>query len=177
MCYNRAMEWEKITNIILIASFAVLAIFVVLGITQWISRGSLKKVDKQLLYMPIPLVLMLVVYLVCDKLLPNLFPGLMPTRPDGSGEPSFPSTHVMVVATIFFVVITALPKYIKSKPLRIFFEIALLVLTSLVATGRIMANKHTVIDVIGAVIFAFIFTEIYHQCIKKHKVNKEPNHE
>lgn len=171
------MEWEKITNVILISSFAVLAIFVVLGIIQWISRGSLKKVDKQLLYMPIPLVLMLIVYLVCDKLLPNLFPGLMPTRPDGSGEPSFPSTHVMVVATIFFVVITALPKYIKSKPLRIIFEIALLILTSLVATGRIMANKHTIVDVVGAVIFAFIFTEIYHQCIKKHKVKKEPNHE
>ena len=167
------MEWEKITDIILISSFAILAIFVVLGIVQWISRGSLKKVDKQILYMPVPLALMLIVYLVCDKVLPQLLPDVMPTRPDGSGEPSFPSTHVMVVTTIFFVVITALPKYIKSKPLRIIFEIALFILASLVATGRILANKHSLVDVIGAVVFAFIFTEVYHQCIKKRKPKKE----
>lgn len=163
------MNWDTITNIILISSFAVLAIFVVLAIIQWISRKSIKKIDKQLLWMPIPLIVMIIVYLVFDKLLPQIFPDAMPTRPDGSGEYSFPSTHVMVVTTIFFIVSTALPKYIKSKTVCIIFDIVMFALASLVATGRVLANKHSVIDVIGAVVFAFIFLEIYILCLKKHK--------
>ena len=161
------MDWDKATDAILISSFAVLAIFVVLGLIQWISRRSLKKVDKQLLFMPIPLILMVIVYLVCDKVLPQFFPDFMPTRPNGSGEYSFPSTHVMVVTTIFFVVITALPKYIKSKPVRYILEIIMFALASIVATGRVLSNMHSIVDVIGGVVFAFIFTGIYSQCLKK----------
>lgn len=169
------MDWDKITDIILISSFAVLAIFVVLAIIQWVSRKSFKKIDKQLLWMPVPLIVMLAVYLIFDKLLPQLFPGVMPTRPDGSGEPSFPSTHVMVVATIFFLVSMALPKYIKSKTICIIFDVVMFALASLVASGRVLANKHSVIDVIGAIVFAFIFLEIYILCLKKHK--KKAKHE
>jgi undecaprenyl-diphosphatase len=97
----------------------------------------------------------------------------MPTRPDGSGEPSFPSTHVMVVSTIFFCVSAALPKYIKSKVALFLIYLVMFVLASLVATGRIVSGKHSCIDVIGAAIFAFIFYEIYYYCIHHNKSKKE----
>ena len=103
------MQWDKITNIILIASFAVLLIFIILAIIQWIQRKSLKKVDKELLWFPLPLALMAITYIVFDKFL------ICNTRPDGSGEASFPSTHVMVATTIFLLTAIVLPKYIKSK--------------------------------------------------------------
>lgn len=167
------MEWTKITDIILIASIVILGLFAILGLIQWISCKSLKKVDKQILWMILPMVLMAIVYLVCDKFLtPDKF-SFMPTRPDGSGEPSFPSTHVMVVTTIFFCVSAALPKYIKSKPALIILDIVMFGLASLVATGRILSNKHSYVDVIGAVVFAFIFYEIYYFCTHRKKVKKE----
>ena len=153
------MQWELITNIILISSIVILAVFATLGLAQWISRKSIKKVDKQLLWMPLPLILMVATYLICDKVLPKLF-DFMPTRPNGSGEPSFPSTHVMVVATIFFVVTLALPRYIKSKTMRIFLELIMAVLIGLTCTGRVAANLHSIVDVVGALGFAFIFSEI-----------------
>ena len=166
------MQWELITNIILISSIVILAVFAILGFAQWISRKSIKKVDRQLLWMPLPLVLMAATYLICDKLLPKLF-DFMPTRPNGSGEPSFPSTHVMVVATIFFVVTLALPKYIKSKTMRIFLELVMAILIGLTCIGRVLANMHSVVDVVGALAFAFIFSEIYHIVIKKRKKSNE----
>ena len=166
------MQWELITNIILISSIVILAVFAILGLAQWISRKSLKKVDRQLLWMPLPLILMVATYLICDKVLPKFF-DFMPTRPNGSGEPSFPSTHVMVVATIFFVVTLALPRYIKSKTMRIFLELIMAVLIGLTCTGRVAANLHSIVDVVGALGFAFIFSEIYHIIIKKRKKSNE----
>ena len=155
------MQWDKITNIILLSSFVTLAVFVVLGLYQWISRKSLKKVDKHLLWMPLPLALMAIVYVVFDKL------WILSTRPDGSGEPSFPSTHVMVVTTIFLLTAIAIRKYIKSRTMRVVLDILMLALITLVCFGRVLANMHWVSDVIGGLIFAVIFAVIYYLTIRK----------
>lgn len=155
------MQWDKATDIILISALITLAIFAGLGLYQWISRKSLKKVDRRLLFMPIPLAIMALIYFVFDKLI------ILNLRPDGSGEPSFPSTHVMVVATIFLLIAINLKTYIKQKPLRILIEILMLVLLAITCVGRVMANKHWVSDVIGGLAFAFIFSEIYYYIIKK----------
>lgn len=154
------MEWDKVTNIILITSFAVLAVFIGLGLYQWISRKSLKKVDRRILLMPIPLALMAATYFIFDKI------WILNTRPDGSGEPSFPSTHVMVVATIFFLTTLNLTKYVKQKPLQFIIELLMLILLSLTCAGRVLADKHWLSDVIGGLVFAFIFSVIYQLILK-----------
>lgn len=166
------MEWKKATDVILIASFVVLAVFAGLGLYQWISRRSLKKVDKRLLWMILPLVLMAATYLICDKVLPKFF-DFMPTRPNGSGEPSFPSTHAMVVGTIFFLAAIALPKYIKSKTACVLLDLAMLALLALVCVGRVMSNMHTATDVIAGVCFAAIFAAIYYLITRERKAKNE----
>ncbi len=149
------MQWDKITNIILITALITLGIFVILGLCQWISRKSLKKVDKELLWLPLPLALMAATYYVFDHLL------ILNTRPDGSGEPSFPSTHVMVVTTIFLLTAVILPKYIKSKIACLVLYLLMLAFVILNGVGRVLANKHWTSDVLGAVGFSFIFVAIY----------------
>ena len=168
------MNWKLITDIILISSFAVLAVFVILGICQWITRKSLKKVDKELLWMPLPLALMAITYVIFDKFL------ILNTRPNGSGEPSFPSTHVMIVSTIFFLATAILPKYVKNIVARTILEFIMVVLIALTCVGRVLSDMHWPSDVVGALIFAFIFTEIYYFIIKKgrkkHAKHLQPNH-
>jgi len=161
------MQWDKITDIILLTSFVVLAVFACLGLYQWITRKSIKKVDKRLLLMPIPLALMVITYFIFDKV------WILNTRPDGSGEPSFPSTHVMVVATIFFLTTLNLNKYVKQKSLQFVAEILMLVLLSLTCTGRILADKHWLTDVLGGLAFAFIFSIIYELTLKIGKKKHE----
>lgn len=167
------MQWDKITNIILIASFAVLLVFVVLGFAQWIKHKSLKKTDKELLWFPLPLVLMAITYVVFDKFL------ICNTRPDGSGEASFPSTHVMVVATIFLLVAIILPKYIKSKVACAVLYVFMLAFIALVSVGRVLASKHWLSDVLGALGFALIFALIYYLIIRRYKNAKhlQSNHQ
>ena len=155
------MQWETVTDVILIAAIAVLGVFGLLGLIEWISRKSLKKVDKELIGMIVPMLLMAATYFIFDKFL------ILNTRPNGSGEPSFPSSHTMVVATIFFCVMLALPKYITNKPLRIFLDIVMLALITLTTTGRVLSNMHWLSDVLGGLGFAIIFALIYY-FIKKH---------
>lgn len=157
------MQWSKITDIILIAALAVFAVFVILGLCQWIKRKSLKKVDKPLLLSLIPLSLMAVTFIIFEKFL------VLNTRPNGSGEPSFPSTHTMVVATIFLLTAIILPNYIKSKTARVIMDIVMLLFIILVSVGRVLANMHWVSDVVGGLIFAASFAVIYYLILRRAK--------
>jgi undecaprenyl-diphosphatase len=157
------MDWDKATDIILYASFAIIGIFALMGLCQLIKRKSLKKVDKQLLMMPIPLILMAIVYIVFDKFL------VLNTRPNGSGEASFPSTHTMVVGTIFLLAALALPKYIKSKATCAILDIIMLALFAVVCVGRVVSEMHWISDVIAGAVFAAIFGVIYYLTIRKSK--------
>ena len=155
------MNWDLITDIILYTSFAVLGVFAFLGLYQWIKRKSLKKVDRELLAVFPPLILMSATYFIFDKIF------ILNTRPDGSGKPSFPSSHVMTATTIFAIIALMLPKYIKSKPLRIILDLIMATLLVLLPIGRVATGKHWTSDVIAGLIFAAIFIVIYYLIIRR----------
>jgi undecaprenyl-diphosphatase len=157
------MQWKLISDVILISAFAVFAVFAILALCQLIKRRSLKKVDKQLLWAILPFALMAIAYVVFDKFI------VLNTRPNGSGEPSFPSTHVMVVATIFLVVASILPKYIKSKSACVVLDLMMLLLLFLVCAGRVFSKMHWISDVLGGLGFAAIFAGIYYLIIRRYK--------
>lgn len=160
------MDWDTISDVILATALAILGAFAMLGLYQWISRKSLKKVDRELLMFPVPLVIMVVIYVIFEKFI------ILSTRPNGSGEPSFPSTHVMIAATIFFLVAVLLPRYVKNKAICIAIDVVMLALLVLISAGRILANMHWPLDVAGGILFAIIFAEIYYLLIKPKKEKK-----
>ncbi len=157
------MQWEKVTDIILISALLVLGVFALLGLYQWITRKSLKKVDRRLLAFIPPLIIMAITYVVFDNFI------ILSTRPDGSGEPSFPSSHTMIVATIFFMAMIALPRYVRQKALCTILDIVMLVLISLTATGRVLSNKHWPMDVFCGLVFAMVFAGFYYLIAKSPK--------
>lgn len=163
------MDWDKATDIVLYAAIATVGVFVVLGLYQWITRKSLKKVDRSLLLLIIPLGLMAIVYVLFDKFI------VLNTRPDGSGEPSFPSTHAMVIATIFACTAIVLPQYLKSKTLCAVLDVVLLAFTILASVGRVLANKHWASDVIAGLVFAAVFAGTYFFLVRTFQ--KRHNHQ
>ena len=155
------MDWDKATDIMVYTALLAFAIFGVLGLYQWITRKSLRKVDKPLLMLLVPCIMVLITYIIFDHIF------VLNVRPDGSGEPSFPSTHTMLVATIFPCIAIILPNYIKQKSLVAFLDLVMLAFVILVPIGRVLANKHWVSDVIGGLIFSAIFAGIYLFLVKK----------
>ena len=169
------MQWELITNIILIFSIITLLALVCLAIYQWIDRGSLKKIDSELLWLPLPFILLVIVYFVFDKLIIlNMRPLCSEELPQYC-ESSFPSTHTMIVATIFFLTTMILPRYVKNKTHRAILEAIMVVLIALTAIGRVSSQMHWPTDIIGGVAFAFIFTEVYYLAYKKDKKKRKQN--
>ena len=160
MCYNRTMNWDKATDIMVYTALATVVVLGAMGLYQWITRKSFKKIDKPLVTLLIPLVLVVIAWLVFDKI------WVLNTRPDGSGEPSFPSTHTMITATVFFCTAILLPRYIKQKYLLILLDFIMLAFVILVPVGRVLANKHWTSDVIGGLIFSVIFAGIYFATVK-----------
>ncbi len=148
-------------------AIATAGIFAVLAIYQWITRKSFAKIDKTLLALVVPAVLVVITYFLFDHVF------VWNTRPDGSGEASFPSTHTMITATIFFCTAIILPRYIKNKPLLIFLDLIMLVFIILVPVGRVLANKHWISDCIGALIFSALFTSIYYLTVKNLERSKK----
>ena len=162
------MQWGLITDIILASAFVVVAVFACLALCQWIKRRSFTKIDLELRLASIPLILMAITYFIFDHFL------IWNTRPNGSGEPSFPSSHVMFVATVFAITAIVLPVYVKSRFARSIIYLLMLVLVVFVAVGRVLANMHWISDVIGALIFSAIFAAIYYLIIWRCRQTKSP---
>ncbi len=154
------MNWDKATDIMVYTALATAGILAVLAIYQWITRKSFKKIDKALIALIVPAILVVATYFIFDKI------WVLNTRPDGSGEPSFPSTHTMITATIFFCTAIILPRYIKQKYLLAIIDLLMLAFIILVPVGRVLANKHWTSDVIGGLIFSVIFAAVYFVAVK-----------
>ncbi len=155
------MDWIFITDTILVAAMSAMTFFGLLGLAQWVRRKSFMKIDRELRFALVPTFLMIATYFIFDRFL------IWNTRPNGSGEPSFPSSHVMLVATVFALVAMIIPKYIKTRSTRLTLDVIMLILTILVAVGRVLANMHWVSDVLGALVFAAIFALIYYLTIRR----------
>ena len=165
------MNWALVTDIILATSIAILGVFALLALYQWITRKSFKKIDPNLRAFIIPMLAMAAIYIIFDKFI------ILSVRPDGSGEPSFPSSHTMVVATIFCITALNLKYYVHQKPLRITLDVIMLILIALTAAGRILSNKHWPMDVACGLVFAVVLVGLYYLLTKKGTKNAKHLHE
>ena len=155
------MFWDILSDIIVALAILAFAAIVFTGFYQLIKRKSLKKVDREISLMAVPAILLLIVYVIFENLI------ILNTRPNGSGEPSFPSTHTMITATIFFCIAVALPRYIKSKTACIIIDAIMLILLTLLCFGRVLADMHWVSDVLAGLSFSLFFAAIYCLLIQK----------
>ena len=105
--------------------------------------------------MGVTFVLMGMIYLFFDKV---LILGYSPKDPT---KPSFPSSHVLVVWTVFLCTMASLSKVVKPKWLRPIVVILMLVLMAAMVFGRVQSGDHTVLDVIGGAGMAVILSLIY----------------
>ncbi len=153
--------WLIITDLLVGAAIITALGFAILAIIQWAQRRHFLKIDPELRWALVPFALMGVVYLVFEHLI------ILARRPNGSGEPSFPSTHVMITATVFFLTIIILPKYVKNRRARLILDILMIAAIVLVAIGRVVANMHWVTDVLGGIGFGGIFAVIYHLILQR----------
>jgi undecaprenyl-diphosphatase len=86
-------NFDKLTDLTMLFSLGVVGAFVVWGAVQLFKRKSLLKVDKDIYYFALTLIILAIIYVVFEKLIVNYRPILV----DGKLEASYPSSTTMLV--------------------------------------------------------------------------------
>lgn len=158
------MTIYKITEILGLLVFIICLFYACIGVYQLIKRKSLKKVDKEIYLVGAFYVLVLIIYVLFEKLEINYRPILI----DGKLEASFPSSHTILALCVctssFIIGEKYITKYIDVV------NIAIFVLMLLVFIGRLISGVHWLSDIIGGVIISITLIMYFitsHNYIKK----------
>lgn len=150
--------WYTISEVCGMVALLCAGGFACLGVWQWISRKSLKEVDKSLYLLAAFYVLVGIVYVLFEVIVINYRPVLV----DGVLEASYPSSHTILVCSIMLSTVAQLQGRIRKKAICLPLQILCCVLLTLTALGRIFAGVHWYTDVVaallisGALVFAYL---------------------
>ena len=157
--------WYKLTQLLGVAAIAVAGLFAVVGLVQLIQRKNLFKVDKKILMLGVIYILVILLYALFEKVPFNYRPVIL--DPAEGLEPSYPSTHTMLILTIFGTAVAVLGDYIKNAKLVLLLKIVCLVIMALTIVGRLVCGVHWFTDIAGGVIISLFFINLYRDLTKE----------
>ena len=161
--------WYKITKYLGIIPFLYCAFYGLQGIIQIVKHKSIKKVDKRLIYLGIFYVVMLALYVLCDKIVINYRPILE----DGALESSFPSSHTLLACCVCATSLLISKYYIKDQKKLRLFDYFTYVLMILLVVGRLISGVHWLTDIIGGIIISAFLVYLYYSFTYNYKKTRD----
>ena len=157
--------WYKLTQALGLLAIAVAGVFAVTGLVQLIQRKSLLKVDKKILMLGVIYILVILLYALFEKVPFNYRPVVL--DPAEGLEASYPSTHTMIILTIFGTAIGVIGDYLKNAKLVLLLKIICLVIMAVTIVGRLICGVHWFTDIAGGVIISLFFINLYRDLTKE----------
>lgn len=157
--FGEHIFWYELTQIFGYLALAVAAIFAVTGLVQLIKRHSLVKVDKKLLMLGIVYIVLIALYVLFEKIPFNYRPVIL--DPEQGLEPSYPSTHTLLILTIFGTAFSLVKDYIKNQKLLVIVKLFCLIIIALTIIGRLVCGVHWFTDIIGGVLLSIFLISLY----------------
>ena len=155
-----AEMWDKLSDLALLAAFAVAASFGLVGLIQLIRRRSLLLVSREIIGLGIAYALAGIVYLAFELYVVNYRPVLEAgqTFP----EASFPSSHTVLAFVILATAIVAWGRMLENHSViaRLLQTVAVLLLIFAVGV-RMLSGVHWLTDIVGGVIAGCVITSLY----------------
>lgn len=152
------MIWYKITEYTGYVSLLVAAGFGIIGLVQLVKRRSLFKVDKDILLLGGFYVLVMGTYALFEKVVINYRPIIM----DEGLEPSFPSTHSLLVVAIMGTAVYQIGNRVKQTGIRNLLRILAYVIIVVTVIGRLVSGVHWFTDIIAGVLLADAYIMLYY---------------
>ena len=165
--------WYQLTKMLGFLSMAVAAFFAIAGVVQLIMAGGhFFKVDRELRYLGALYVITAAIYVLFDKVAVNCRPVLEAgqTFP----EPSFPSTHTLLVFVVMGSTMILLDHYIKSRAGRRLLQIFCDAVIGVTVIGRLLSGVHWVTDIAGGILISVSLLCLYKGILEqsKHRMRK-----
>ena len=144
--------WYAVTEGFGFTAILVVFIFAGVGLFQLIRRGSLAKVDRQILAAGVLYVVVLALYVLFEFVIVNYRPVLMGT--ETFPEASFPSSHTMLICTVMGSAILLLPRYEKKRGPLLALRYACGLVIIVTVLGRLISGVHWFSDIVGGVLIS-----------------------
>ncbi|MBO4457026.1 MAG: phosphatase PAP2 family protein [Butyrivibrio sp.] len=159
--------WDKITDIMLLLAILTAGYFALMGVLQIVrDKKTFFEVDHVILALGVLYLILIVLYVLFDKIPFNYRPVLLPDEIEL--EASFPSTHTLMICTIMGSAIVAWSKIFmyEERVLRI-LKIAACAVIVIGVVGRVLAGVHWFTDIIAGLLFSATLISAYRDTLDK----------
>lgn len=146
------MTWYEITKYLGYVAIAIAAAWALVGLVQWIKRKNILAVDVKILALGVLYSITIGLYVAFTKIMINGRPIILPE--ETAVEPSFPSSHTMLVCVVSTGAIMILADYITNKGLRILVDIVLSAMAVAMIVGRLLSGAHWFTDIVAGILIA-----------------------
>ena len=150
----------RLTDWLGLVPIAVCIGFGILGLIQMIRRKSLLKVDPDIIMLGVFYVVVILGYLIFEKIVINYRPTLF----DGQ-ESSYPSSTTLLVLSVMPTLIFQVNRRMKNTALKKVIIILSMLFTAFMVIGRLVSGVHWLTDIIGSVFLSAGLYLIYRSCV------------
>ena len=150
----------RLTDWLGLVPIAVCISFGILGLIQMIRRKSLLKVDPDIIMLGVFYVVVILGYLIFEKIVINYRPTLF----DGQ-ESSYPSSTTLLVLSVMPTLIFQVNRRMKNTALKKVIIILSVLFTAFMVIGRLVSGVHWLTDIIGSVFLSAGLYLIYRSCV------------
>ena len=144
-------DWLGLVPLCIAAGFALL------GLSQWIRRGHLLKVDRSILALGGFYITVLAVYVFFEQAVVNYRPVLI----DGALEASYPSSTTMLVICVMSTACLQFHQRIRSAILNRCVTTAAAVFMIFMVIGRLVSGVHWFTDIVGGILLSAGLVMLY----------------
>lgn len=144
-------DWLGLVPIIVCIGFGIL------GLSQWIKRKSIRKVDRDVLALGGFYIITLVAYLFFERVLVNYRPVLI----GGILEVSYPSSTTMLVMCVMPTAMMQLSSRVKNRALRNTVVVIITVFIAFMVMGRLISGVHWFTDIVGGMLLSAGLVAMY----------------
>ena len=163
-CFHRLtgvnMSLYTITDWLSLVPLGLAAGFALLGLTQWVGRKSLRRVDRSILALGGFYGAVVAAFLFFEEVVVNYRPVLI----EGVLEASYPSSTTMLVLCVMPTAMMQLRGRVRNRVLRRVILGAMMAFTAFMVLGRLVSGVHWLSDIIGGALLSGGLVLLYAAC-------------
>ena len=156
--------FDKVSDLVMVLSFLVVASFAFMGLLVLIKTKNIARVGKTILGLGVLYLVVAIIYVAFSKIPVNYRPLLQPGETEL--ETSFPSSHTLVICSVFGSAMIAWKRLLKNKTCAQILMIASAALMVIGVCARLLAGVHWLTDIIAGVLFSLTLVSFYAACSK-----------
>lgn len=148
----------KLTDLLEVIPLGICGLLGLLGLSQWIRRKNLLKVDADILAFGVYYIIIIAAYFFFEKVALNYRPEMV----EGVMEPSYPSSTTLLVISVIPSAMLQINRRLPAGTLQTILKIAAAVFAAFMVISRLICGVHWLTDIIGGILLgAGLFLVLY----------------